>query len=83
MKKLRIYVDTSVLGGCFDPEFAEWSNRLLHGFRRGEFVALLSAVTAAEVDRVPEAVREVYDELVRIGSEVLLVSGEAMELLAA
>jgi hypothetical protein len=21
MKKLRIYVDTSVLGGCFEPEF--------------------------------------------------------------
>ena len=83
MKKLRIYVDTSVLGGCFDPEFAEWSNRLLIGFRRGESVALLSAVTAAEVERAPEAVRQIYDELVRLGSEVLLVSAEAMELLAA
>jgi hypothetical protein len=75
-------VDTSVLGGCFDPEFAEWSNRLLHGFRRGEFAALLSAVTAAEVEQAPEAVRQIYDELVRMRSEVLLISGEAMDLLA-
>ena len=83
MKKLRIYVDTSVVGGCFDPEFAEWSNRLLHRFRRGDFTAILSAVTAGEVERAPETVRGIYDELVGIGSEVLLVSSEAMDLLAA
>lgn len=23
MKRLRVYADTSVLGGCFDEEFAE------------------------------------------------------------
>lgn len=83
MKKLRIYVDTSVLGGCFDPEFAEWSNRLHHRFLGGELAALLSAVTAAEVEQAPEAVRKIYDELVSVGSEVLPVSSEAMELLVA
>ena len=76
-------MDTSVLGGCFDAEFAEWSNRLLRRFRRGEFAAVLSAVTAAEVEQAPEAVGRVYDELVGIGSEVALVSTEAMELLTA
>jgi hypothetical protein len=25
MERFRIYVDTSVLGGCFDPEFVTWS----------------------------------------------------------
>jgi hypothetical protein len=24
MKRLRIYVDTSVIGDCFDPEFRAW-----------------------------------------------------------
>ena len=83
MKKLRIYVDTSVLGGCFDPEFAEWSNRLLDAFRRREFAPLLSAVTAAEVEQAPAAIRQIHNELVRIGSEVLLVSGEVRDLLRA
>jgi hypothetical protein len=83
VKRLRVYVDASVAGGCFDAEFAEWSNRLLGAFRRGEFVAVLSAVTAAEIEEAPEPVRRIYEELVGIGSEVVLVSREAMELSAA
>ena len=81
MKKLRIYVDTSVLGGCFDDEFAEWSNRLVDDFRRGRFIALLSAVTAAEVEEAPLAVRQIHDQLIAMGSQVLTVSQEAFELL--
>ncbi|MCI0422407.1 MAG: hypothetical protein L0312_24825 [Acidobacteria bacterium] len=81
MKKLRIYVDTSVLGGCFDDEFAEWSNRLVEDFRRGRFVPLLSAVTAAEVEQAPFAVRQIHDRLIAIGSQLLTVSQEALELL--
>jgi hypothetical protein len=29
MKILKIYLDTSVIGGCFDEEFAEESNTLI------------------------------------------------------
>ena len=72
-----------MVGGCFDAEFAQWSNRLLGAFRRGEFVAVLSAVTAAEMEQAPEPVRGIYEELVGMGSEVLLVSREAMDLSAA
>lgn len=35
MKKLRVYVDTSVIGGCFDDEFAAWSNGLVQDFEVG------------------------------------------------
>jgi hypothetical protein len=41
MKTPRIYLDTSVLGGCFDPEFAVWSNGLMEDFRAGRFVPVL------------------------------------------
>jgi len=58
------YVDTSVLGGCFDLEFAEWSNGLIQDFRNGVFNPLLSEVTAAEVQDAPESVQVVYAELV-------------------
>lgn len=81
MKKLRVYVDTSVLGGCFDKEFAEWSNRLMEDFRRGRFIALLSAVTAAEVEQAPLAVRQMHDQLIAIGSQVLTISKESLKLL--
>ena len=26
---MKIYIDTSVVGGCFDPEFGEWSNKMM------------------------------------------------------
>lgn len=80
MKKQRIYVDTSVLGGCFDLEFAEWSNGLIQDFRNEVFNPLLSEVTAAEVQDAPESVQVVYVELVVLGAKVLEVSESALEL---
>jgi len=32
VKKLRVYLETSVVGGCFDPEFSVWSNALVADF---------------------------------------------------
>lgn len=45
MKKLRIYIDTSVIGGCFDDEFAEWSNLLFEEFKAGKKIAVVSKIT--------------------------------------
>lgn len=50
MKTPRIYVDTSVIGGCFDPEFQTWSEGLLEDLRVGVYYAVLSDVTAAEIE---------------------------------
>lgn len=33
MKTLRIHVDTSVIGGYYDPEFERWSKGLFADFR--------------------------------------------------
>lgn len=41
MKIQRIYIDTSVIGGCFDEEFAEWTNGLVADFRAGIFRPVL------------------------------------------
>jgi hypothetical protein len=82
MKTPRIYVDTSVLGGCFDPEFAVWSNALVHDFSTGRFIPLLSDLLAAEVGRAPAQVRQIHTELAAYSAEVLSVSSEALDLLA-
>jgi len=84
MKTPRIYVDTSVLGGCFDPEFAEWSNGLMEDFRAGHFVPVLSDWLATEISRAPERVRNVYGELLGIvGQQTIVISTEALDLLSA
>jgi len=80
MKIQRIYIDTSVIGGCFDPEFAEWSNGLLQYFRNGTFQPLLSEVIGAEIEDAPDEVQVVYAELIALNAEVLTVEESALEL---
>ena len=80
MKIQRIYIDTSVIGGCFDPEFAEWSNGLLQDFRNGTFRPLLSEVIGAEIEDAPDEVQVVYVELIALNAEVLTVEESALEL---
>jgi len=75
-------LDTSVIGGCFDPEFEVWSKGLINDFRDGKFRLVLSDVTAAEIENAPEPVRELYEELTSI-SEFLSVTEEALEVLEA
>ena len=83
METFRIYVDTSVLGGCFDAEFAMWSNGFVRDFRLGRLVPVLSDVTAAEVRDAPEPVRELHQELPLLAGAVLRVTEEAVSLAAA
>jgi len=75
----RIYVDTSVIGGCFDTEFAEWSNKLMADFSARRLIPLLSDIVAAEILDAPEQVRTVYREL-SIDAEFITVDTEAIEL---
>jgi hypothetical protein len=56
-RPFRIYADTSVLGGCADPEFREDSSRFLDGVRAGRYTLLLTDVVLAELEDAPEEVR--------------------------
>ena len=83
MDRLRIYVDTSVLGGCFDPEFVTWSEALIRDFRAKRLIPVLSDVTAVEIAAAPEAVRLLYREMLEFSGSVLLVTNEVLALVAA
>ena len=82
MKTLRIYLDTSVVGGCFDPEFAVWSLALMDDFRRGTFRPVLSELLAAELEHAPEPVLALYAELLSLADAPVPITAEATELLA-
>ncbi len=79
-KRPRIYIDTSVIGGCCDPEFKEWSQRLMRDFRLGLFMPVVSRLTEAEIGLAPDEVKEVFAKLSDIDIEILEISAEAMEL---
>ena len=57
MKAQRVYIDTSVLGGCFDPEFARWSKALIADFRTGRLKLVISEIIIAETADAPPEVR--------------------------
>ena len=48
-KDLKIYVDTSVIGGCYDIEFSEWTIKLIQEFKAGLYIPVVSELTEAEI----------------------------------
>ena len=53
MRPLCVYLDTSVIGGVFDAEFAEDSHRLFQAVRNGRAMALISETTTGELAPAP------------------------------
>jgi len=63
LRRLLIYADSSVLGGCEDPEFAEASLALWRRFVEGAHTLVLSAHTLRELTQAPAAVRARVDQV--------------------
>ena len=63
LRGLLIYVDSSVIGGCEDPGFAEASLALWHRFVEGAHTLVLSAHTLRELVEAPAAVRTRVDQV--------------------
>ncbi len=81
--KFRIYTDTSVLGGCEDEEFAEYSIRLMESFTRGDLVLVLSNLTVQELTLAPIQVRKRLATIPDAHIELLQLNDEANELAEA
>lgn len=80
MKTPRVYIDTSVVGGCFDKEFARWSNALLRDFEIGVLRPVVSGVIALELENAPVHVRERYADLLAGQHDFVDTSPEALRL---
>ena len=83
MKKARIYLDTSVIGGCLDEEFQLPSRRLIKGFKQGRAIIVISNLTRFELDKSPPAVRAFLDDIPNVYQEVVQLTTEANELALA
>ena len=60
---MLVYVDTSVFGGVFDPEFERASKAFFDRVRDGAFEVVVSPVVVDELKHAPVAVRQLFDEL--------------------
>lgn len=75
-----MYIDTSVLGGCFEPEFLTASLALIEQFRSGTLIAVISNLAVLELDRAPVSVRAVLVRIPAAHRENVLVTPEAARL---
>lgn len=80
MVKFKIYIDTSVIGGCFDDEFSEYSNLLFNDFILGRKIAVISNLTLKELKQAPENVRNKLKKIPNENIEYIALTDEAEEL---
>lgn len=81
---LRIYLDTSVLGGAFDEEFRQDTEALLKLIHNGAMRPVISELTEAETRQASKQVTALLDGLLfDLNAEQLRLSMEAESLAAA
>lgn len=77
---LRVYIDTSVIGGCFDSEYEIPSKQLWNEFRAGKKFALLSDLLQLELEEAPTKVQRLLSELPETSVEFLSLDEESIAL---
>jgi predicted nucleic acid-binding protein len=80
MKKLRIYLDTSVFGGYFDDEFQEFTKPLFERINKGEFTIIFSTMLETELEFAPEKVRKLVLSIESEDTEFVEETDIAVEL---
>lgn len=80
MRKLRIYIDTSVFGGFFDEEFEEFTRPLFKRIENEEFIILFSTLTQEELSLAPKNVQNMVLNLKSSATEFLAEDLDAVEL---
>jgi hypothetical protein len=76
----RIYLDTSVFGGYFEPEFELWTKILFDQIKKGHYKLLLSRVIDIELTNAPQYVKELALSIPDNQIEFLDISNEATQL---
>jgi predicted nucleic acid-binding protein len=62
-RRLTLYVDTSVIGGYFDIEFAETTQSLFDNLENSQYNIMFSSVTEDELINAPKQVRDFLNSI--------------------
>lgn len=83
MKTLRLYLDTSVIGGYFDAEFSTVTRRLFEELAAGRSIGVISDMVVRELLGAPPRVRDLIADDGRVPWEFVRESAEAVVLARA
>ena len=76
-ENMRIYIDTSVVGGLFDMEFEEASRTFFAAVETGKIVLVVSDLLLAELAQAPSRVRDHLDRFPLCQVETVELTQEA------
>lgn len=79
MKNIRVYIDTSIVGGKFDSEFQKASEKFFDQVKEGKFHILLSALVEEEIAAAPDKVKIFLEEL-KSNATIVEVNEAALKL---
>jgi hypothetical protein len=77
---MKVYADTSVIGGYFDREFREWSIALWDEFIAGSKFIMLSDLTAQELEFAREEIRNIVSDIPETNRVDIIIDDEAIKL---
>ena len=77
---MNVYADTSVIGGCFDEEFKEWSLALVEEFKAGRHHLMLSEMMLQEIELARKEVRGKIKEIPEDNIIGIGINDEAIKL---
>ena len=76
----RVYIDTSIVGGFFDNEFAKDTEALFARLKNREIVFMISSVLQQELQKAPDKVRELLSRYDSSCFEYVKLTEEAVKL---
>ncbi|OGU70694.1 MAG: PIN domain protein [Ignavibacteria bacterium RBG_16_34_14] len=76
----RLYLDTSVFGGYFEPEFEFWTKLLFDKIIKGKMKMLYSQMTEIELSSAPQHIGNLIKEIPNEYIEFVPITNEANEL---
>lgn len=80
MKKLRVYIDTSVIAGCLDDEFSLESNQLMEAIKQEKFILLMSDIIVSELINASQSVKDILLSIPQRVIEVVKITAEVLQL---
>jgi hypothetical protein len=80
MKRQRIYIDTSIVGGFFDEEFEKETKLLFQRLENKEIIFVVSTVLGKELENAPVHVKNLLNNYDENSFERVDLTDEAKEL---
>jgi predicted nucleic acid-binding protein len=79
---MRLYLDTSDIGGYYDTEFSEWTKTLIDDILKQKHIAIISDITIMEILGAPSNVNQLLEKLIDTSYE-LVTSNQQTDKLAS